>query len=113
MGTARVGLVNCGLSLMAPAWETTEFAWEVDSRSIMRRYTPNRPTPKGWDAVAQTPINLLDRYPVDVLVIDRSEPSNRSRSTEPDWFRWLKHTPSTNLSREVLELCSPAALVQR
>jgi hypothetical protein len=82
MRTARVGLVNCGLSLMATAWETMDFAWEVDShRSLMRRYAPNRPTPKGWDTVARTPTNLLDRYPVDVLDIKRSEESNRIRST--------------------------------
>ena len=78
----------------------------------MRRYAPNRPTVKGWDTVARTPTKLLDRYPVDVLVIDRSESVNRSRSTEPDWFRLLKHTPSNNLPRVVLELCSPAELVQ-
>jgi hypothetical protein len=97
---------------MATAWETMDFAWEVDShRSLMRQYAPNRPTPKGWDTVARTPANLLNRYPVDVLVIEQSEVSNRIRSTEPDWFRWFKHTPSKNLPRVVLELCSPAALV--
>jgi hypothetical protein len=89
-----------------------DFAWEVDShRSLMRQYAPNRPTPKGWDTVARTPANLLNRYTVDVLVIEQSEVSNRIRSTEPDWFRWFKHTPSKNLPRVVLELCSPAALV--
>jgi hypothetical protein len=62
---------------MATAWETMDFAWEVDShRSLMRRYAPKRSTPKGWDTVARTPTNLLDRYPVDVLVIERSEVSN-------------------------------------
>ncbi len=54
----------------------------------------------------------MDRYPVDVLVNDQSESFTRSRSSEPDWFRLLKHTPSNNLPRVVLELCSPAALVQ-
>jgi hypothetical protein len=79
---------------------------------LIRRYAPNRPTPKGWGAVSRAPTNLLDRYPVDVLVIDRSEPPDRSRSNEPDWFRWLRHTPLKNLSRVVLEVCFPAALVQ-
>ena len=98
---------------MAPAWEKMEFAREIDShRSLMRRYAPNRPTRKGWDTVARTPTKLLDRYPVDVLVIDRSESVNRSRSTKPDWFRLLKHTPSNNLPRVVLILFSPAELVQ-
>ena len=112
MRAARVGLVNCGLSLMAPAWEKMEIAWEIDGRrSLMRRYAPHRPTPKGWDAAARAPTNLLGKYPVDVLINDRSGPAKQIRATEPDWYRWLTKTPATNLPRIILELSLPEHLV--
>jgi hypothetical protein len=113
MGAARVGLADCGLSLVATAWEKMSTAWEVSNqRILMRRYAPSRHTPKGCDAVARTPTNLLDLHPVDIIVTNRWQPSKGTRSIESDWFRLLKHTASKNLPRVVLELCSPAALVQ-
>jgi hypothetical protein len=78
----------------------------------MRRCAPTRPTPKGWDAVAKAPANLLDLYPVGVLLIDNSELAGSRSSTEPDWSRWLKHIPKKKLPRVVLELCSPATLAE-
>jgi hypothetical protein len=87
MRAARVGLVDCGLPLVATAWEKMSTAWVVSNqRSLMRRYAPNKPTPKGWDTVARAPTNLLDRYPVDIIISTRSKPSG-TRSTEPSGTR--------------------------
>jgi hypothetical protein len=109
---ARVGLVNCGLSTISTAWETMTIAWEVSrQRGLMRRYAPDRPSPKGWDAVDRTPTRLLNRHPVELLIANRSESSKGTRSTEqPDWFRLLKQADSKDLPRAVMELSYIAAL---
>lgn len=94
----RVSLVDCGFSLCRTTWTNADITWEFYARVTTRtNVLPNYPTPTVSNpSVSKAPRRLLQRSPVDVLVIDHSAQKaadyfSRARRGECVWTDWLQH----------------------
>ena len=117
--SARVGTVNCGLALMTTAWDSFEFAWEINTRrSLMNRLAPHRPPPPhGWDTLQWSPATLLKTEPVDILVTNHSdagtsESFGKSGTEEPLWMRYVERAPKATRPTVVLEIWRDNTILQ-
>jgi hypothetical protein len=95
----RIGLLDCGLPLCRNTWTHAQVSWEIDPRVKSRLSTlPDCPSPPlTYESLAKSPVSLLKRKPIDLLLIDHSRHDRASdffskgRRQERVWTEWLAH----------------------
>ena len=88
------GTFQGGPVLLPLVWERAVHVFEVDPlMDHLRIKFPSRPQARCWsDTPSRTPRDILNLYPVDVLVLDHSRDYNVAATVQgpPIWYSWLE-----------------------
>jgi hypothetical protein len=104
--------IHCGVGLALEAWSSVRLVWEVNSRlPTIHKVLPIRPrAPVSYGNLNRVPAKLLEKYPVDVLVIDDScgegSKSDRIVDTTP-WIHLITKVSPAHQPKLLVHILSP------